>query len=305
VMQMHGKIAAGKQYPWSYGQAALDNYKAYAQLHTTLFPYLYTAARQATVDGIPPIRPLPLVAAGDAIAATIGDEYLLGDALLIAPVIAQATTTRSVYLPAGGWYDYWTNAHVAGGQTITWTGADATQTPIFVRDGAIVPRLPAGVQSLVDASYTSDVATSDGSLSVLIYPSPSSDYTLYDGTAVTCQATTTMTTIGVTSSARAIAFDVFSTAHPTGVTRDGAKLPEVAPDALADDTWTYDGQLVKIQLAHVAGTSQLVLSGTSEPTTVPDPGAQTGCGCASGGAGGAGWLLLAAIGLLRRRSRAR
>jgi alpha-D-xyloside xylohydrolase len=301
VMQMHRQVTAGKQYPWSYGQVALDNYKAYAQLHVQLFPYLYTAANEATMDGIPPIRPLPLV---DANASAIGDEYLLGDTLLIAPVIAQATTTRSVYLPDGGWYDYWTHAHVTGGQTVTWTGADSTQAPIYVRDGAIVPRLPDGVQSLVDASYTSGVATPDGSLSVLVYPAANSSYTLYDGTEINCQATTSTTTIGVMSPTRALGFDVFSTAHPISVTRDGVKLTEVAPDALADDTWTYDGQLVKIRLAHVDGSTTLVLDGTSEPTTTPDPGAKTGgCGCATGGGGDVGWLLVATTIVLRRRRR--
>ncbi len=314
VMQMHRQVTAGKQYPWSYGDAALANFKAYAQLHTTLFPYLYSAAKQATVDGIPLIQPLPLVAAGDATAATIGDEYMLGDSLLVAPVITQSVTTRSVYLPAGGWFDFWTNAHVDGGQTVTWTGTDSTQIPIYVKDGGIVTRLPAGVQSLNDATYVgnSAIATSDGSLDFLVYPGTgptgNSEATLYDGTTLTSNASDSTTTLTLTMAAgpHAATFEVYSSAHPTSVLRDGATLTEVDPSALMADSWAYDGTFVKIELSSAA-TTTLVLDGTAGPGKGDGDGSSTpagGCGgCASSGNGGAGWLALVAVvaGSLRRR----
>jgi alpha-glucosidase (family GH31 glycosyl hydrolase) len=150
--------------------------------------------------------------------------------LLVAPVLTPVTTTRDVYLPPGGWFDYWTGAHVDGGQTVTWTGADATQLPIYVRDGAIVPRIADDTQTLLDADYVGNPAikTPDGALDFLIYPSASSHQTIYDGTDVTVAATSDSTTIDVTSAARAMSFDVYSTAHPKRVERDGGEPPNVA-----------------------------------------------------------------------------
>jgi alpha-D-xyloside xylohydrolase len=308
VMQLHRQIQSGHQYPWSYGQAALDNYRAYAQLHTALFPYLYTSAKQASSDGTPILRPLPLV---DPTAPVTADEYMLGPELLVAPVLAPSTITRPVYLPAGtGWFDYWTGQHLDGGQTVTWTGADATQLPLYVRDGAIVPRISDDVQSLNDASYVDDptVRTPDGALQFSIYPSASSHVTVYDGTDVTCTATAGKTTIELVSVARAIAFEVYSTAHPTAVTRDGAPIPELPLDQLATatDGWAYDGMFVRIQIAHAGGVSELVLDGTAQPTVEPEPPA-AGCGCATrpfGPGDAAGWLLVVVVGwmwLARRR----
>src|SRR5262249_43296117 len=221
----------GHQYPWSYGQAALDNYRAYAQLHTRLFPYLYTYAKQASVDGTPILRPLPLV---DANAPVTADEYMFGGELLVAPVLPPTTTTRDVYLPPGGWFDYWTGAHVEGGQTVSWTG-DATQLPIYVRDGAIVPRIAGDTQTLLDATYVGNpaITTPDGALDFLIYPSASSEQTTYDGTHVAVAATADTTNIDLTSSPRAISLDVFSTAHPKRAQRDGIELAE-------GTDWTYD-----------------------------------------------------------------
>ena len=306
VMQLHRQVGAGLQYPWSYGQAALDNYRSYAQLHTALFPYLYGYARQASVDGIPLIRPLPLIDPSERDA----DEYWLGGELLVAPILAKDATTRTVYLPRGGWFDYRTNEHFVGGRTITWSGG-ASEIPLFVRDGAIVPRIAGDVQSLADASYVGNPAikTLDGALDFLIYPAGSSQVTVYDDTAVTCETTADATSIAMSSIARAVQFDVYSSAHPVGVARDGEPLDEVTPDefAAATDAWTYDGSFVRITFAHAGGKTQLVLSGTAGPDVDLAPEPLAACGCASAGSNVMlGWLLVACTGLaILRRPRDR
>ncbi|MDB4954502.1 MAG: glycoside hydrolase family 31 [Myxococcales bacterium] len=307
VMQMHRQITAGLQYPWSYGQVALDNYRAYAQLHTALFPYLYTYAKQASMDGIPLIRPLPLIDSSDPNALASSDEYGLGGDLLVAPVLTANATTRAVYLPAGGWFDYWTSSHVAGGASVSWSGT-ATQLPLYVREGAIIPRISPDVQSLADASYVgnSEIKTPDGSLDFLIYPSATSHVVVYDGTDITCDASTHTTTISVTSIARMVTFEVYSSAHPVSVTRDGTALAEAAPADLATaaEGWAYDGTFVQIKIAHAGNSTTLVLSGTAGPVD-PMPG-DAGCGCRTGGGGrAAGCLLLIALAglMLVRRSR--
>src|SRR5579875_290952 len=82
----------------------------------------------------------------DPNVADIGDEYMFGPALLIAPVTEQGQTTKSVYLPAGtDWYNFWTNERVHGGQRIT-VQAPIDALPIFVRAGSVLP-LGSPVQS--------------------------------------------------------------------------------------------------------------------------------------------------------------
>src|SRR5712664_3929699 len=53
LMQMHRQVAQELQYPWRYGDEALNNFRFFAQLHTRLFPYIYTYARQASTTGLP------------------------------------------------------------------------------------------------------------------------------------------------------------------------------------------------------------------------------------------------------------
>ena len=122
IMQMHRQVASGLQYPWSYGEAALENYRAFARLHISLFPYIYSYAKLAADTGVPIIRPLVLMNQRDPNTYGLGHTFLFGNELLVAPFIAANATQRDVYLPPGGWYDYWTNRRFEGGRVVTWTG---------------------------------------------------------------------------------------------------------------------------------------------------------------------------------------
>jgi alpha-glucosidase/alpha-D-xyloside xylohydrolase len=112
--------------------------RKYAELRYQLLPYTYTLAYEARSSGLPLMRALWLHYPNDARSRSTGDEFLWGRDLLIAPVYRKAATTRDVYLPPGDWYDWWTNARSAGGQTVT-RAVDLPTMPIFVRAGAIVP----------------------------------------------------------------------------------------------------------------------------------------------------------------------
>ena len=56
IMQMHRQVTKELQYPWRFGDEALANFRAFARLHTRLFPYIYTYAKQAATMGVPIIR---------------------------------------------------------------------------------------------------------------------------------------------------------------------------------------------------------------------------------------------------------
>ena len=135
IMQMHRQVTKELQYPWRFGDDALNNYRFFAKLHVRLFPYIYTYATQASFTGLPIIRPLVLMAQNDANTFGLEHVYLFGNELLVAPMVTPNSNTRGVYLPAGStWIDFWNHERHAGGQTIQWTNANQSQLPA-VRSG--------------------------------------------------------------------------------------------------------------------------------------------------------------------------
>ena len=140
--------------PWNWdrgrGTAALDVYRKYAVLHMSLFPYRYAAAMEAAKTGMPPMRALVLQYQNDEKARIARDEYLFGPDLLVAPVVDE-NTRRPVYLPAGSWVDYWTGAVQSGGRTVL-VDAPLETIPVFVRAGAVLPKIPDDVMTLVPSA---------------------------------------------------------------------------------------------------------------------------------------------------------
>ncbi|HEU5352303.1 MAG TPA: TIM-barrel domain-containing protein [Terracidiphilus sp.] len=124
---------------WSYGKQAEPILEKYLRLRYTLMPYLYSLAYHTWRTGAPMMRALPLDFPKDPKVAELADEYMLGPAFLVAPVVEQGATSRKVYLPAGAdWYNYWTNERYKGGEMIE-ASAPIETIPLFVRAGSIVP----------------------------------------------------------------------------------------------------------------------------------------------------------------------
>jgi alpha-D-xyloside xylohydrolase len=136
--------------PWDYGDQALATYRKFAVLHMSLFPYRYAAAQEAAKDGMPIMRALVLTNQNDSWARVAKDEYMLGPDLLVAPVV-DAGTQRVVYLPQGEWVDYWTGAQVSGGRALVVDTA-VDSIPLYVRAGAVIPKIPDDVMTLVPQS---------------------------------------------------------------------------------------------------------------------------------------------------------
>jgi alpha-D-xyloside xylohydrolase len=111
--------------------------RAAFELRMALVPYLYTAFARYRDEGLPPCRALAFDHPGDAATHALDDQWLIGDALLAAPLIA-GQTTRPVYLPAGVWYDFWSGERFAGGRAIDYP-CPLERVPLFVRAGTLVP----------------------------------------------------------------------------------------------------------------------------------------------------------------------
>ena len=133
----HGHTAPRE--PWAYGEPALSIFRKYAQLRYRLLPYLYAAARHAA-EGAPLARPLVYDHPTDPTTWHIDDQYMLGPDLLVAPMF-KPRGSRQLYLPAGGWYDYWTDQRFDGGRWIRYD-AELETLPLFVRAGAVLPMGP-------------------------------------------------------------------------------------------------------------------------------------------------------------------
>jgi alpha-D-xyloside xylohydrolase len=159
---------------WSYGKQAEPILEKYLKLRYTLMPYIYSLGHMSHETGAPFMRGLFMDFGSDPAVADIGDEYMFGPALLIAPVIEQGMTSRSVYLPAGAdWYNFWTSEKLHGGQRIV-VQAPIDTLPIFVRAGSVLP-LGEPVESTNELQR---IAT------LKVYPGSDADFALYrdDGT---------------------------------------------------------------------------------------------------------------------------
>ena len=125
------------------------------ELRYRLMPYLYTALYLASQRREPIIAPTFYADESDESLFVENDDFLLGRDLLVASVVEEGATTRAVRLPdvPGGWFEYDTGVHHAGGRTVT-VDAPLERLPLFVRAGAGIPQaeLPAGDGIVTTAS---------------------------------------------------------------------------------------------------------------------------------------------------------
>jgi alpha-glucosidase len=124
--------------PWRFGKYYEDIIRKYLKLRYELLPFLYTTLEEAHRTGVPLFRPLLLNYQDDANTYNLDDQFMIGEDLLVAPIVKPDVTRRLVYLPAGVWYDYWTNKKYTGGTMIS-VEAPLETVPLFVRAGAMIP----------------------------------------------------------------------------------------------------------------------------------------------------------------------
>ncbi len=144
--------------------------RKYLELRYRMLPYLYSAVRECATNGMPILRALWLHYPDDPKAVACGDEYLWGKNVLVAPVVEKGAETRTVYLPAGGWYDFWTQERLEGGREIR-REVDLETIPLYVRAGSILPLGPV-------TQFTAEKV--DQPLSVSVYPGSDASFLLYE-----------------------------------------------------------------------------------------------------------------------------
>lgn len=139
--RVHSSGDHGVQEPWSFGEQATDISRQYLELRYQLLPYLYTAFYDYTTYGTPIVKPLAYVAQDDVETHNRVDEFILGDELLVCPILEANTKGRYLYLPEGEWVYWWTDQKYAGKKEM-WVDCNIEQIPLFVRAGAVIPMYP-------------------------------------------------------------------------------------------------------------------------------------------------------------------
>ena len=69
------------------------------------------------------------------------DEFIFGDQILVCPIVEPNAKGRRMYIPRGKWFNYWDDTIVEGGKEM-WVEADLDSVPLFVKEGAIIPKYP-------------------------------------------------------------------------------------------------------------------------------------------------------------------
>lgn len=175
--------------PWSFPSVYEDCLVA-ASLRMQLLPYLYSIYADYYLTGTPPFRAMVLDTAFNgqtrrikgALDATdnpyemvkveeVKDQYMAGNNIIVAPIFA-GQTSREVVLPKGKWYDFYTGKLAGDGEIITLQVSSTSPIPLFVRDGGIIPMIPAIRQT---AEWTNGLP-----LEVRIYGSAAGSFNMYD-----------------------------------------------------------------------------------------------------------------------------
>ncbi|MCX4774037.1 glycoside hydrolase family 31 protein [Streptomyces sp. NBC_01260] len=138
LFRTHAAIDAGRREPWEFGPRVLDAAREVLLERERLRPYWVTLAQLARLTGAPYVRPLWWGAPGDRALRECEDAFLLGDALLVAPVLGPGVGERAVRLPAGRWYDTVSGAvHEGPGQVVV--EAPLSRVPVLARAGSVIP----------------------------------------------------------------------------------------------------------------------------------------------------------------------
>jgi alpha-D-xyloside xylohydrolase len=153
------------------GSKPYESMVYYTKLRYRLMPYIYSLAGQSYHNNYTMMRGLIMDFGDDAKVAGIGDQYMFGPSILVAPVHEYKARTREVYLPAGtSWYDFESFKPYEGGQVIK-VNAPLERVPLFVKSGSIIPFGP-------EIQYTEEKKAD--TLTLYIFPGQNGSFTIYE-----------------------------------------------------------------------------------------------------------------------------
>jgi len=136
--RVHSAFFTPRREPWCFGDEALPVLREALKLRYRLLPTWYTLAWQTSTAGTPLVRPLFWLDPADRELRGVDDAFLVGEHLLVGPVLEDGARSRSLRLPRGTWVDFHTGQRHDGGRTVT-LDAPFERIPVLVRAGALLP----------------------------------------------------------------------------------------------------------------------------------------------------------------------
>ncbi|MFW5993500.1 MAG: TIM-barrel domain-containing protein [Halanaerobiaceae bacterium] len=131
----HTTIGSKEQEPWSYGEPYTSIIREYVELRYYFLPQIYKLFYEQSQSGLPVWRPLFFHYQDDEKTYNLSDQVLVGENIMLAPVMRPDRTERRVYLPEGSWYDFWTGEIYEGRNSYLYQ-AELDRLPLFIKAGS-------------------------------------------------------------------------------------------------------------------------------------------------------------------------
>jgi len=137
----HSSGDHGDQEPYAFDSNVTNIVRKFIEIRYQLLPYLYTAFWRYAKEGIPILKSLVLFDQEDTHSHYRNDEFVFGEKILVCPILEPNAKGRRMYFPTGNWYSFWNTEIVKGGEE-RWVEADIDSLPIYIKEGAIIPKYP-------------------------------------------------------------------------------------------------------------------------------------------------------------------
>lgn len=168
------------QEPWAFGPDAEKIVKQYIELRYAFLPYIYTEFQKTAETGLPLVRPLYMEFNGERDLIQVNDEFMLGENILVAPIVREGQVKRLVRLPKGTWFNYWTKEKIEGGGYII-ADAPMDTMPIYIKAGTILP-IGSNVQNTKETqSLVLEVYLANGKAAGYVYNDDGKSYQYEQG----------------------------------------------------------------------------------------------------------------------------
>lgn len=137
-LRNHSTLHTKAQEPYAYDEETLNIFKKYLKIRYEFIPHLYNLAQEMSFKGEPIVSPLFFHFEDDENTLEINDEYMVGDSLLVAPILDKDARRRMIYLPKGTWIDLFTGKKYIGGKYIIFA-ENLAESGYFIKNNTLIP----------------------------------------------------------------------------------------------------------------------------------------------------------------------
>ena len=138
IFRNHSNMYTRRQEPWAFGQRAEKIAKKSIELRYELLPYIYDLYYISHKEGLPIFRPMIMEYEKDMNLLNMREQFMLGENMIVAPVLYEGERSKTLYLPKGSWFNYFTREKLQGGKWYK-LPCELDEILVFVKEGSIIP----------------------------------------------------------------------------------------------------------------------------------------------------------------------